>query len=72
MPKSKQSNRRGLLETLRNAEGPLLPEKLFSHAGYTHETVDEFYAELKEEIVRGTIRELRAEDSAVTLQAVEQ
>ncbi|MGC4053646.1 MAG: hypothetical protein QM757_31040 [Paludibaculum sp.] len=48
------------------------PEKLFASAGFSHESVDDFYAELKMEIDRGVIREDRLGTSTVTLEVVEE
>jgi type I restriction enzyme S subunit len=69
---TRPSNRRGILDTLRSAKEPLSPDKLFAGAGYSHESVDDFYAELKVEIERGAIREVRLGTSTVTLEVVEE
>lgn len=55
MKTSKQ--RKPLADTLNEAEGPLTPEELFTAAGFTWETVDEFYAELREHIGQSIAQE---------------
>jgi type I restriction enzyme, S subunit len=71
MAKPQFSDRRGIVETLQNAKEPLSPETLFAAAGHSHESIDDFYAELKREIECGAIQEVRLGTSKVTLQVVE-
>ena len=47
---TKETKRRSLFETLQTAGKRLTPEELFKRAGFTEESVDEFYAELRQEL----------------------
>jgi type I restriction enzyme, S subunit len=72
MTSSRQSSKTNLSEVLRAASKPLSPEELFSKAGYERETIDDFYAVLKEEVRAGRIREIRPDRKTVKLQATHQ
>src|SRR5439155_19362506 len=56
MPSNKSNSKIPLLEVLRTANKPLLPQELFSKAGYEQETIDDFYAALKKEVQAGRVR----------------
>jgi type I restriction enzyme S subunit len=70
MPSNNQSTKRDLVETLRGSDKGLPPEDLFSKAGYDRETIDDFYAALKKEVLAGRIRELRPNKNTVKIQVV--
>lgn len=65
-----RSKRRGLHQVLLDASRQLTPETLFSTAGFTPEAIEEFYEELRNEVDSGRIRELRPNDTDVSLEAV--
>jgi len=44
----KTVERRNLLTVLKENGGPMTPEELFHMSGHTEESVDEFFAELRE------------------------
>jgi type I restriction enzyme S subunit len=48
-----------LLQVLTEANTSLKPEELFDGSGYSEELVDEFYSELRQHVVAGTIVETR-------------
>jgi type I restriction enzyme S subunit len=75
----KRANRKGMIvlneilsiyEVLSKAGTQLTPEELFKKANFSEETVDEFYQELREEVERSRIIEIRPNDADVYLQAV--
>lgn len=70
MPSNNQSTKRDLVETLRGSDKGLPPEDLFSKAGYDRETIDDFYAALKKEVLAGRIREIRLNKNTVRIQVV--
>jgi type I restriction enzyme S subunit len=47
-PKVKVAGRRELLAVLKENRGPMTPEQLFQASGHSQESVDEFFAELRE------------------------
>lgn len=51
-----------------NDEKKLTPTQLFDKSGYTQETVDDFYAELKKQITEGRIRQTRPNKKDVYLE----
>jgi len=52
-----QIGRKSLYETLKEAGKPLSARELFQQAGYAHETIDDFYEELREAVYESrTIR----------------
>lgn len=54
-----QAGRKTLYETLKEAARPLSARELFQQAGYAHETIDDFYEELREAVYESrTIRTL--------------
>jgi hypothetical protein len=67
MPDSKMP--RSIAEVLRERKTPAPPEQLFKAAGYTVDTIDEFYADLKSGIDGGHILETRSKDDTILLQA---
>jgi type I restriction enzyme S subunit len=58
-----------IVEVLRERKTPSSPEQLFNGAGYTVDTIDEFYADLKSGIDGGHILETRSADDTILLQA---
>jgi type I restriction enzyme S subunit len=58
--------RRALLDVLGEA-GPLTSGDLFSKAGFTHDSVDAFYEELRELVNQGRVREERPHPDTVLL-----
>jgi type I restriction enzyme, S subunit len=72
MGKTKEHTiRRALYEVLRKTSHPIAPNLLFFEAGFTQEHIEDFYQELRKEILRGRIRELRPNDTEVLLQIEE-
>jgi type I restriction enzyme S subunit len=59
---------RPIVEVLRERKIPVSPEQLFKAAGYTVDTIDEFYADLKSGIDGGHILETRSADNTIFLQ----
>ncbi|HLP48663.1 MAG TPA: hypothetical protein VK469_22165, partial [Candidatus Kapabacteria bacterium] len=57
----------GLIEILKESNEWMKPETLFEKAGYTHETIEEFYGELKRFVENNEIYEKRQNDSDVFL-----
>src|ERR1041385_6316559 len=47
-PAKKIIDRRGLLDVLRATDGPMTPEELFRASGHTQDSVEQFYAELRD------------------------
>lgn len=70
MPSIDKTSRKSILEVLRASSEPLSPKDLFSKADYEQETVDDFYAALKEEVRAGRIREIRSDNETIRIQAV--
>ena len=75
----KRANRKGIIvpneilsiyEVLSKAGTQLTPEELFKKANFSEETVDEFYQELREEVERSRIIEIRPNEADVYLQVV--
>lgn len=61
--------RKSLYETLKEAGKPLTALELFQQAGFSHETIDEFYEELRYEIGNeGSIQSWRDKDDEVMLE----
>ena len=58
-----------IVDVLRERKTPASPEQLFKGAGYTVDTIDEFYADLKSGIDDGHILETRSADDTILLQA---
>jgi type I restriction enzyme S subunit len=63
-------SRRSLHETLLATSKDLTPNELFGKAGSSTDTVDQFYEELRAEVARGRIVEVRPNDTEVLLRAV--
>jgi type I restriction enzyme S subunit len=63
----KDNERRPLIELLQQHSSGLTPEALFQEAGFDKDLVDEFYAELKDEISQGNIIEGRPDQEQVIL-----
>jgi type I restriction enzyme S subunit len=55
--------RRSLYDVLNDAGAPLTPESLLEQSGFSEESVDDFYEELKREVLRKRIVEIRAKGS---------
>jgi type I restriction enzyme S subunit len=70
MTSKDQTSKKNLVDTLRASSKPLSPEDLFSKAGYDRESIDDFYAALKQEIRAGRVRETRPDNKTVKIQAV--
>jgi type I restriction enzyme S subunit len=67
----KVTDMKALTEVLRESSGSLAPEELLVAAGYSIETIDEFYAALRSAIdTDKSIEELRPNDVDVVLQLV--
>jgi type I restriction enzyme S subunit len=64
---AKKKERRPLVEVLQPHSSGLSPEELFSQAGFDEHLVDEFYVELKNEVVGGNIIEDRPDKERVIL-----
>jgi type I restriction enzyme S subunit len=64
---AKKKERRPLVEVLQPHSSGLSPEKLFQQAGFDEYLVDEFYIELKNEVVSGNIIEDRPDQERVLL-----
>jgi len=64
---AKRKERRPLVEVLQPHASGLSPEELFSQAGFDEHSVDEFYMELKNEVVSGNIIEDRPDQERVIL-----
>jgi type I restriction enzyme, S subunit len=61
---SVQTGRKSLYETLKDAGKPLSASELFQQAGYAHETIDDFYEELREAVYESrTIRTRRQKNN---------
>jgi hypothetical protein len=56
MPKSSKA-RRMIMEVIAEQTTAIEPERLFQVAGFTPDEVDEFYAELKEAVAAGQVRQ---------------
>ena len=59
-----------LHEVLVDAKRPLTPDDLFHIVGLKADAVEEFYEELRREVIGGHIQELRPDDTRVYLEAV--
>jgi hypothetical protein len=64
---AKKKERRPLVEVLQPHSSGLTPEELFQQAGFDEHLVDEFYTELKNEVVSGNIIEVRPDQERVLL-----
>lgn len=64
---AKKNERRPLVEVLQPHSSGLSPEELFQQAGFDEYLVDEFYIELKNEVVSGNIIEDRPDQERVIL-----
>ena len=64
---TKKNERRSLTEVLQPHLSGLSPESLFQQAGFDKDRVDEFYAELKNEVALGNIVEDRPDQEQVLL-----
>ena len=64
---AKKKERRPLVEVLQLHSSGLTPEELFQQAGFDEHLVDEFYVELKNEVVSGNIIEDRPDQERVIL-----
>ena len=64
---AKKKERRSLVEVLQPHSSGLSSEELFQQAGFDEHLVDEFYAELKNEVVSGNIIEDRPDRERVIL-----
>ena len=68
--RSQPAGKKPLLEVLNGAAGHLTPEQLFNQSGYTPEDIEEFYEELKREVLAQRIEQERPNDAEVYLRAV--
>ena len=59
---------KNIVDALRSEKRGMTPEQLLNAAGFTADTIDEFYAELKQAVLDGHVREIR-HGHAVTLEA---
>ena len=66
------SQHRPLMEVLTTKGQPMPPRQLLAEAGYDDDSIEDFYSALREEIVKGRIRENRLTESDVMLEAVQQ
>jgi len=64
---AKKNERRPLVEVLQPHATGLSPEELFQQAGFDEHLVDEFYIELKNEVVNGNIIEDRPDQERILL-----
>ena len=64
---AKRKERRPLTEVLQPHASGLSPEELFQQAGFDENLVDDFYAELKTEVLNGTIIEDRPDQERTLL-----
>ena len=64
------SQRRPLVDVLTAKGQPMAPEELLKETGYDNDSIEDFYAALREEIDKGRIREDRLSESDVILEAV--
>ncbi len=64
---AKKKERRPLVEVLQPHSSGLPPEELFQQAGFDEHLVDEFYIELKNEVVSGNIIEDRPDQERILL-----
>lgn len=68
----KPARRRSLLAVLKENGGPMTPEELFHVSGHSEETVDEFFAELRElTTIPAKISEERTASTATLLRALQ-
>ena len=67
--KKSSGQRLSLLQVLDDVENPLTPEELFSRAGFEADDIDEFYEELRKDVVNERIEVLRPDDTQVLLKA---
>lgn len=65
--KEHPKTRQPIVTVLENAKEPMSPEELFAAAGYSVETVDEFYSELKTEVTHRRIEEERSGNRHIVL-----
>jgi len=59
--------RRSLLVVLSEAGEPLAPDQLLARAGYDHESIEEFYLELRDAVTQGRVVEVRPNEADVAL-----
>jgi type I restriction enzyme S subunit len=64
---AKRKKQRPLVDVLGEAEGPLSPEDLFSHVGFSADSVEAFYDELRREVKAGRVIEERPDERTVKL-----
>jgi type I restriction enzyme S subunit len=62
--------RKPLREVLQEAKQPITPDDLFRRAGLQDNDVDDFFADLRIEVLKGGIRQVRPDDTHVLLEAV--
>jgi type I restriction enzyme S subunit len=67
---AKRKKQRPLVDVLGEAEGPLSPEDLFSHAGFSADYVEVFYDELRREVKAGRVIEERPDERTAKLRMV--
>lgn len=67
---AKRKKQRPLVDVLAEAEGPLSPEDLFSHADFSADSVEVFYDELRREVKGGRVIEERPDERTVKLRMV--
>jgi len=67
--KTSSRQRLSLLQVLSGVQNPLTPEELFIRAGFQADDIDEFYEELRKEVVDERIEVLRPDDTQVLLKA---
>ncbi len=68
--RSQIAERKSLIEVLNSAADHLTPEQLFNQSGYTPEDIEEFYEELKREVLAQRIAQGRPNDTDVYLRVV--
>ncbi len=71
MPSAKSSERRKLVDVLREESQPLTPEDLLARAGFDYGSIEAFYEELRQAVQNGEISESRLKAREVLLEARE-
>jgi hypothetical protein len=70
-PKTKPIGRQDLLEVLRKNGRPMTPEELFKASGHSQESVDQFFAEIRQlTTIPAKIVEERTAEATTLLKAV--
>lgn len=63
MSKHKENNSRSIVEALRDRRAGMSPEALLKATGHGAESIDDFYAELKQQVEAGSVEEIRSGDN---------